>query len=155
MRHASFKFASAMAATVSALAATSAKAQVLFTDTFDAGNSAANYEVNTANAASDASANFAENYGLLSYQKTNAAGDDFDLIPVPSAPHSVGDSKIGLVMRINDTSNAVNSMSALLKNQNFSGNYTVTYDMWINYNGPATGGSITRGPRNPPDPLSQ
>jgi autotransporter-associated beta strand protein len=144
MRHTKRMFASAIALAAASAFSSSVSAQVLFSDNFDSGTSGTNYDVFSSNPASDSSANFGEEYTGLFYQKLNASQDGFDLFNVPEAPNSpgrpVGQPNRGAVMRINDVAGAVNSMSAYPKSKNFTGDYKLTFDMWITYNGPALGG---------------
>jgi autotransporter-associated beta strand protein len=139
MRHTSLKFASFLAAAAITGSWQSARAQTLFSDNFETGTFAANYDIFSSNAASDFSAGY-QNYTSLSYQVDDGLGG-FNLLPVPQAPNSTGSS--GLVMRINDVSNQVNSISAYPKLQDFSGNYRLTFDMFMAYNGPALGGTAS------------
>ena len=106
------------------LQACSAAAQtVLYTDNFDAGTSAANWNVYHTG---DAFSNFAYDYSTRG---------------IPSAPHSTGGSTVGLWFSVNHTSGTVQAISAYPKNQSFSGDVILKFDMWLNYNGPAGGGS--------------
>ena len=101
-----------------------ASAQVLFSDNFDSGNSAANWTVNTSG--SDAFADFAFNY---------------DSLGIPSAPGS-GGSTIGLRFLVNQSAGVFQGVSASPTGQSFAGDYRMRFDMWLNFNGPApVGGS--------------
>ncbi len=67
---------------------------------------------------------------------------DYSAIGVPPAPG--GSSTRGLKMTCNNTGGVFAGFSVSPLGQNFTGNYTVTFHMWLNYIGPlATGGSGT------------
>ena len=97
----------------------------LFSDDFDAGNSAGNWSLFTSS--SDYVADFAYDY--------SARG-------IPSAPHSSG-TTIGAKFTVNknDAVAAAEALSAYPLGRVFGGNYALRFDMWINYNGGAGGGS--------------
>ncbi|MBN2448526.1 MAG: hypothetical protein JXO22_17495, partial [Phycisphaerae bacterium] len=106
---------------------TPARAQiVLFQDDFDAGTSAGNWSV--LSHAGDYTANFAFDYSTRG---------------IPSAPNSTGGSTVGLHFTVNnnDQTPAKDAVSAYPVGQSFSGDYTLKFDMWINYNGGAGGGT--------------
>ncbi len=116
-----------------------------FSDNFDGGTSAGNYNVFTNNA--DTQSNFAFNYGAFQYKRYSDA-TTFTSQPIPSAPNSTGGTTIGAYFSANDTApGAGEAIQAFVKNTAFeggvapSGNYTVKFDMWVNYNGPAGGGT--------------
>lgn len=98
----------------------------LFADDFDAGTSAANWTV--LSAAGDFTANFAYDY--------SARG-------IPSAPNSTGGSTIGLHFTVNNNDEipALDAVSAFPTAPTFEGDYTLKFDMWINYNGGQGGGT--------------
>lgn len=131
--------ASAAAAAVLSISGQSANGQTLFTDNFETGTFAANYDVFSSNAASDYSATYAD-YSTMGYQQDDGLGG-FNILPVPAAPNGTG--MTGMVMRINDVSGQVNSISAYPKLQNFSGNYRLTFDMFMAYNGGPLGGTAS------------
>jgi hypothetical protein len=96
--------------------------QTVFSDNFD-GNSTANWTLN-AGAIND----------------TGNAFFDYSTVGIPSAPHSTGGTTIGMVLKANyPTPGVFAGISASPNGQSFSGNYTVTYDFWQNYNGNANG----------------
>jgi hypothetical protein len=67
---------------------------------------------------------------------------DYSAIGVPPAPG--GTSTRGLKMTCNNTGGVFSGFSVSPIGQSFSGNYTVTFDMWLNYAGPVgPGGSGT------------
>jgi hypothetical protein len=96
--------------------------QVLFSDNFD-GNSTANWTLN-AGAVND----------------TGNVFFNYSAVGIPSAPHSTGDTTIGMVLKANyPTPGVFAGISASPTGLNLSGNYIVTYDFWQNYNGNANG----------------
>lgn len=67
---------------------------------------------------------------------------DYSAIGVPSAPSGTGTR--GLKMTVNNSSAVFGGVTTSPNGQSFSGNYTVTFDMWQNYVGPlGPGGSGT------------
>lgn len=121
----------ALASVLGAIVPLSAQAQ-LFSDDFDGGTSAANW--NTYLSAADGQFNFAYDYSTYT-----PGNPEWNTSPIPSAPRSTGGSTIGLRMAINDTAAARQSMSAFPKLQSFSGNYRLRFDMWVNYPGTVGG----------------
>ena len=101
----------------------SAEAQVLYQQNFDA-DSTANWTVNAG--PSDHLADFFFDY--------NTAG-------VPSAPNSGGTTR-GLKLGANYTNGIFSGVSVSPTGQSFAGDYTMQFDWWANFNGPApVGGS--------------
>jgi hypothetical protein len=98
---------------------------VLFADDFDGVNSG-------------------QNWTALSYGGDYVADFAFDYSTrgIPPAPHSIGGSTIGLRMsaNANDATAATDAVSAYPLATNFTGDYALKFDMWINYNGGAAGG---------------
>jgi hypothetical protein len=110
-----------------ALAATSS-GQLLFQDDFNAGTSADSWVSFTSNAVSpdDTSANFNFNYGSIG---------------IPLAPHSTpGTMPIGLQFLVNRIGGVFQGISASPKEQHFTGDFTIQFDLWINFIGPLPGG---------------
>jgi MYXO-CTERM domain-containing protein len=102
---------------------TSAQAQVLYNQNFDA-DSTASWTVNAG--PSDHLADFFFDY--------NTAG-------IPSAPNSGGSTR-GLKLGANYTNGLFSGVSVSPNGQSFAGDYTVRFDWWSNFNGPApVGGS--------------
>jgi hypothetical protein len=67
---------------------------------------------------------------------------DYSLIGVPSAPNGTGTR--GLKMTVNNTTGVFGGVTTSPNGQSFSGDYTVSFDMWQNYAGPVgPGGSGT------------
>jgi MYXO-CTERM domain-containing protein len=101
----------------------SAPAQVLYTNNFDV-NSTANWTVNAG--PSDHLADFFFDY--------STAG-------VPAAPNSGGTTR-GLKLGANYTNGIFSGVSVSPNGQSFAGDYTLRFDWWSNFNGPApVGGS--------------
>ena len=59
---------------------------------------------------------------------------DYSLIGVPSAPNGTGTR--GLKMTVNNTTGVFGGITTSPNGQSFTGNYTVSFDMWQNYAGP-------------------
>jgi hypothetical protein len=118
-----------LVAALTLLVAAQAAAQseaVLFADDFDGGNSGQNWTVRSYG--TDYVADFAFDYSTRG---------------IPSAPHSIGGSTIGLRMlaNANDSTAATDAVSAYPLATNFTGDYSLKFDMWINYSGGAGGGT--------------
>ncbi len=146
------------AALAMACAPVVASATVLFSDDFDAGASATRYDIyaqdnDTAVEPAvynptdyDAAANYNFNYGGFThwYTKTDATlGSRL----IPSAPHSVGATTIGLKLEVNNLSpsgtaviNLYPKLAQYLGGVLPSGDVKMTFDVWMNYNGPFEGG---------------
>ncbi len=108
-----------------ALCGASASAQIAFSENFDV-DPTANWTVNTLGPGiSDANFFF-----------------DYSTVGIPSAPNSGGTTR-GLRLRANQLV-AANTFPAGVSvspiGQSFSGDYTLRFDMWLNFNGPAPGG---------------
>jgi hypothetical protein len=68
---------------------------------------------------------------------------DYSLIGVPPAPNGPATTR-GLKMTCNNTGGVFSGFSVSPTGESFSGNYIVTFDMWLNYVGPlGPGGSGT------------
>jgi len=109
-----------------ALVAESSQAQIVYSDNFDLGTSASGWTPMLSLA--DASANFAFDYGTV--------------LGIPSAPHSAG-TTIGMSFLANQTAGVQQGISASPNGQSFTGDFTIRFDMWLNYNGPL--GPVTVG----------
>ncbi len=96
---------------------------ILYEDDFDAGNSSGGWSVYHTG---DATYDFAYDYSLYG---------------IPSAPNSSAGSTIGLRLSVNNSTGARHAVSCYPVGENFSGDYYLKFDMWINYNGGAGGGS--------------
>ena len=106
--------------------ATAQSEAVLFADDFDGGNSG-------------------QNWTVLSYAGDYAADFAFDYSTrgISPAPHSIGGSTVGLRLAVNCDPNtaATDAVSAYPLATNFTGDYSLKFDMWINYSGGAGGGT--------------
>lgn len=66
---------------------------------------------------------------------------DYSTVGIPSAPNSGGTTR-GLKLQANQTNGIFGGFSVSPTGQSFSGNYTVQFDWWSNFNGPfPVGGS--------------
>jgi hypothetical protein len=108
-----------------ALSGGGAVAQIAFSDNFDVDHTA-NWSVSTLGpGVSDANFFF-----------------DYSTVGIPAAPNS-GGTTLGLRLRANQlvTANTFPAgVSVSPIGQSFSGDYTLRFDMWFNFNGPAPGG---------------
>lgn len=96
-----------------------ATAQTLFSDNFDS-NTSANWTVNKS--ASDSSATFAFDYSTYG---------------IPSAPRSTGGTTSGLRFLANQSAGVLQGISASPTGGSFTGDYRMSLDIWLNFNGPA------------------
>jgi hypothetical protein len=95
-------------------------AAALFTDNFNTLASAANYSTVSTDATSSFST-FAYNYAALG---------------IPSAPSSGDASTLGLRLDANFSAPNAAEAITLFTNGSYSGDYSVTFDAWLNVNGP-------------------
>ena len=97
-----------------------------FRDDFDAGTSGVGWDLFTSS--SDYTADFAFDY--------SADG-------IPPAPNCSGGTTMGVKFTVNnnDTNPAVEAVSAFPSGQEFTGDISLRFDMWLNYNGGAGGGT--------------
>ncbi|NLE58863.1 MAG: hypothetical protein GX616_10915 [Planctomycetes bacterium] len=100
----------------------------LLADEFDAGTSAGNWTVFASSA--DYTADFAFDYSTRG---------------IPSAPNSTGGTTIGLHLTVNnnDSTPETAAVSLFPSGRTFSGNYTLAFDMWMNYAGTGNGVGTT------------
>ncbi len=107
------------------ISGTAVHAQQLFSDNFDADHTA-NWTVNTLGPGNDANFFF-----------------DYSTLGIPSAPHSIGGTTLGLRLRAHMLGSAAvfpAGVSVSPNGQSFSGDYQLRFDCWWNFNGPAPGG---------------
>ncbi len=99
---------------------------IVFSDDFDAGGSAANWSV--LSHAGDFSADFAYDYSTRG---------------IPPAPNSSGGTTVGLHLTVNnnDGNPATDAVSAFPVGLELSATRTLKFDVWLNYNGGAGGGT--------------
>lgn len=117
------------AAILAALASlgTQAHAQ-LFSDNFDS-DSTANWTVNASSGSHPVNFFF-----------------DYSEVGIPSAPRSTGGSTMGLKLQANTAGGVFGGVSVSPTGAAFTGNYVVSFDMWLNFNGgfPAGGNGSTQ-----------
>lgn len=65
---------------------------------------------------------------------------DYSTVGIPSAPHSDGSTTRGLKLQANTSGGVFGGLSVSPIGQSFAGDYTLQFDMWLNYNGPLNGG---------------
>ena len=115
-------------------------AQVLFEDDFNTDTSA-NWVILSGTSADENDA--AYDAALGDYIVDFAY--DYSASGIPPAPNSTDKSTKGVRISVNNTDNTAGSESIgvnlFAADKNFSGNYALHVDMWINYNGPAGGGT--------------
>ena len=110
---------------LAASAAATSPPAVLFAEDFDDGNSAARWSELCY--AGDCAADFAFDYSTRG---------------IPSAPHSTGGTTIGVQLCVNggDAVAAKDAVNIYPLGVTFTGDQTLVFDMWLNYNGGAGGG---------------
>jgi hypothetical protein len=96
-------------------------AAIVFQENFDTDHTA-DWLVNTS--ASNQRADFFFNYSTLG---------------IPPAPNSAGTTS-GLKLQANVTGTALSGISVSPRNQQFTGDYHLRFDMWLNFNGPLDSG---------------
>ncbi|MEW6159169.1 MAG: Calx-beta domain-containing protein [Verrucomicrobiota bacterium] len=112
---------------------------VLFSDDFETDTSAdwAVFSGSTSGTP-DFTAQFAFDY---SQQQFVSNGETKTIPPAPNSGTGPATRGVKVTVNKNDDIAEMAAMNLYLKNKNFSGNYTLKFDMWINYNGPAFGGT--------------
>jgi MYXO-CTERM domain-containing protein len=115
-----FILGAVLLAGVSAIPTSSA--QIVFQDNFDSGQSGANWV--SLLSGSDAFANFAY---------------DYSSIGVPPAPNSAG-TTVGMNFLVNQSAGVFQGISASPVDQHFSGDFSIRFDMWLNFIGPFPAG---------------
>ncbi len=105
-----------------------AQAQVVvYSDNFDAGTSASTWTTSVST-------------GAPAINTANMAFD-YSTVGIPAAPNSTGGSTIGAQLRANQPSGATFSGLSIAPNgQSFTGDYTLRFDAWQNFNGGFPGG---------------
>ncbi|MGZ8939265.1 MAG: hypothetical protein ACXW32_08655, partial [Limisphaerales bacterium] len=96
---------------------------VLFADNFDT-DTTGNWTVNEAHAES--------NRATFNY--------DYSAMGIPVAPNTAGNTTRGLKLEANVGAPTFTGLSVSPTGQEFSGDYRLSFDMWINYNGPLAAG---------------
>src|SRR5262245_24611938 len=92
----------------------------LFTDNFNTDSSLANYTTVT----TDATSSFA------------TSGYNYSVLGIPSPPGAPDAQTRGLRLDANFSAPNAAEAITLFTNGSYSGDYTVTFDAWINVNGP-------------------
>ena len=92
-------------------------AQVLYSETFDDGNAASHWTTSPSG-----NPNYAIDYAF-----------DYASAGIPAAPGST--STTGLKMEVNTAGAAIGSLMAFPTAENFSGNHTLSFDIWFNVSG--------------------
>ena len=115
-------------------------AQVLFEDNFNTDTSA-NWTVLSGTNADENDAAYDAALGDF----TVDFAFDYSTRGIPPAPNNGDNSTRGVKISVNNNDNTAGSegmgVNLFPAKQNFSGNYALRVDMWINYNGPAGGGT--------------
>lgn len=115
---------------------------VLFADNFDSDTST-NWNVfwGSTNGLPDYDVDWAFDYGVIPYTFNGVTA------LIPPAPNSPEDSTraVRLAVNQNDTNAVIASVNLYPKNQTFSGNFALKFDLWIQYPGNAggTGAGVT------------
>lgn len=111
---------------------------VLFEDNFDTAASAAKW--NLFEASLDFVPDYTAEFGF-DYSQTRVPING-TLTTIPPSPNGGGTSLgVKLTVNNNDENAAASAVNLYAKDLNLSGDYSVFFDMWINYNGPAYGGT--------------
>ncbi len=111
--------------------------QVLFNDDFETDTSS-NWSIveGSDNGIPDYTAEFGFDYGAVTITENGESAS------IPPAPNSDGTTTgLKLTVNNNDEEGSPSGVSVFPVGQNFSGNFTLKFDMWINYNGGSFGGS--------------
>ena len=110
--------------------------QAQFSDDFET-NSASRWNLfqGSGNGVSDYTADWSFDYAAVRYSFNGATNF------IPASPGSSTKRALKLTVNKNDATATTAGVSLYPKGQNFSGNYALRCDLWINYNGPSGGGS--------------
>jgi hypothetical protein len=110
------------------------QAQVLFSDDFDG------YAAPSTVTAAGVTNGYKILFGAASGPSDFKAvfGFDYSTVtspgPIPSAPSSIGGTTKGLLLTVNkDATGAAAAVNLYPTNQTFTGNFSVTFDIWMNY----------------------
>jgi len=97
--------------------------------------------VYTENFDADHTANWTVNKGPATTDEAHDFFFDYSTVGIPSAPNSGGTTR-GLKLQANQSSGVFGGVSVSPTGQAFTGDYTLQFDWWSNFNGPApVGGS--------------
>ncbi len=117
---------------------------LVYSDNYDT-NSAANWKLfqGSGNNVSDYTTNWAFDYSTNKYTFTNVYSLVGVTNTIPVAPKTTNGTRLGLKLTVNknDAIAATSGISLYPKNQTFSNNYMLRFDMWMNYAGGPGGGS--------------
>jgi len=127
---------------------------ILFSDNFDAGTSAARWDLYSVDnepatplfgtpsaPGGDIRTNFNYNYNTFTYVRTGPNGIDDITGQIPSAPHSTGGTTTGLFVDVNNANtgtaiaNLFPKLTEYLGGALPSGDQKLSFDAWINHNG--------------------
>jgi len=124
-----------LGAALLAIALSASGQTVLFSDNFDSDTSA-NWTVRdgSGTGVSDYTAQFAFDYSTNTFTRNGVTGT------IPPAPNGGGNG-LKLTVNKNDDSADTAAVCVFPTGQVFSNDYALKFDMWINYNGGAYGGS--------------
>ena len=102
------------------------------------GASLVNAQVVTDDFDTDTSANYAIQTNAIT---ATTFVFDYSVLGIPSAPNSAGGTTLGLKLEANmDNSRPGSAAVTLHTNQTFTGDRIISFDAWINANGPFPGG---------------
>lgn len=110
---------------------------ILFQDNFDT-DSSANWSIfeGSGDATPDFSVDWAFDYGAVNYTSGGVTA------PIPPSPNGNGTTKaVKLTVNNNDETAASSAVSLYPTGQTFMGDFAVKFDLWMNYNGGAYGGT--------------
>lgn len=71
---------------------------------------------------------------------THTFGWDYSTLGIPSAPNSGDSSTLGLRLGANISEGGAREINAVVSDLSLAGQYNVSFDFWINVNGPSPGG---------------
>lgn len=119
------------------LLARSGQAQVLFSDNFESNTSAnwsvyAGYEPAAGGADDDYVIDWAYDYSQQNYNLFSGPGAEGQALKVPPSPNGGGSSK-GLKVSVNNVAGVTKAVSLYPKGQNFSGDYVLKFDLFLNH----------------------
>jgi Immunoglobulin domain len=113
---------------------------LLFSDNFDADNSANwNLFSGSGNGVPDYTVDWAYDYSSIPYTFNGTT------YLIPPAPNSANNSTRGVRFTVNnnDANGIISGVNIYPKNQSFSNNFALKFDLWINYPGDAGGAGST------------
>lgn len=110
---------------------------VLFTENFETGSETRwnVFSGSSANEVQDFTVNFDFDYANTSYTSNGVS------LKIPVAPSGPGTKGVKMTVNNNDTLAEASAVNIYPKDQTFSSDFALRFDMWINYNGPAFGGT--------------